>query len=91
MFRSGVRPVWEDEANKSGGRWVIPSQSHAHLREVWSELTFSVVGAQFGLEDEVRLVAGWVVVVMVGSWLVVLLGGWLVGSWVGHYIVLIAL
>jgi translation initiation factor 4E len=23
FFTSGIKPMWEDEANKNGGRWVI--------------------------------------------------------------------
>lgn len=23
LFREGVRPAWEDEANKQGGKWTI--------------------------------------------------------------------
>lgn len=23
LFKKGIRPMWEDEANNQGGRWVI--------------------------------------------------------------------
>ena len=23
FFKSGIKPMWEDEANKLGGRWII--------------------------------------------------------------------
>lgn len=23
LFKSGIRPMWEDDANKRGGRWLI--------------------------------------------------------------------
>jgi translation initiation factor 4E len=39
----GVRPVWEDDANKNGGVWRIRVQKEA-AEAVWKEILMSLVG-----------------------------------------------
>ncbi|KAI9472554.1 hypothetical protein LPJ55_005389 [Coemansia sp. RSA 990] len=52
MFRAGVRPVWEDPANASGGKWMIRLKKGISPR-MWEKLAMAVVGGVFGLADEI--------------------------------------
>ncbi|RMJ23796.1 Translation initiation factor [Aspergillus sp. HF37] len=53
IFRNGVRPVWEDEANKRGGKWVVRLKKGVADR-YWEDLLLAIVGDQFAeASDEV--------------------------------------
>jgi hypothetical protein len=43
LFRDGIRPVWEDEANKGGGKWTVRMKRQG-ASLVWEELLLSLVG-----------------------------------------------
>ena len=47
LFRRGVRPVWEDEANKRGGKWIVRLKKGVADR-FWEDLLLAIVGDQFG-------------------------------------------
>lgn len=34
FFRSSIRPIWEDEENQNGGRWIITLDKHVNRGEV---------------------------------------------------------
>ena len=46
IFKDGVRPVWEDEANKRGGKWIVRLKKGVADR-YWEDLLLAVVGDQF--------------------------------------------
>jgi len=46
LFRSSVRPLWEDDNNKLGGRWVLRLPKGAATR-VWEDLVLALIGEQF--------------------------------------------
>lgn len=46
IFREGIRPVWEDEANKRGGKWIVRLKKGVADR-YWEDLLFAIVGDQF--------------------------------------------
>ncbi|KAL4864205.1 hypothetical protein BDV12DRAFT_176572 [Aspergillus spectabilis] len=53
IFKKGIRPVWEDEANKKGGKWVIRLKKGVADR-YWEDLLLAMVGDQFAeASDEV--------------------------------------
>ncbi|WPH02154.1 Hypothetical protein R9X50_00500900 [Acrodontium crateriforme] len=56
LFHRGVKPVWEDARNASGGRWTfrIPK---AHAQQAWTELALLAIGEQLqtAIEDPARL------------------------------------
>ncbi|KAI9503532.1 translation initiation factor eIF 4e-like domain-containing protein [Coemansia spiralis] len=52
MFRAGVRPVWEDSANVSGGKWMIRLRKGVSPR-IWEKLAMAVVGDAFDVGDEI--------------------------------------
>jgi translation initiation factor 4E len=46
FFRDGIRPVWEDESNKKGGKWILRLKKGVADR-YWEELLLAMVGDQF--------------------------------------------
>lgn len=53
LFKKGIRPIWEDEENKNGGKWVVRLRKGVADR-YWEDLLFAIIGDQFGeASDEV--------------------------------------
>mmetsp|Transcript_34785 Transcript_34785/g.33912 ORF Transcript_34785/g.33912 Transcript_34785/m.33912 type:complete len:96 (-) Transcript_34785:211-498(-) len=52
IFIEGIKPAWEDENCKEGGRWImrIP-KSHSNL--FWENLVLAMIGEQFRCADEI--------------------------------------
>ncbi|KAF1962496.1 eukaryotic translation initiation factor 4E [Byssothecium circinans] len=46
FFKEGIKPVWEDEANKRGGKWIMRFRKGVADR-YWEELLMAMVGDQF--------------------------------------------
>ncbi|OAL04528.1 IF4E-domain-containing protein [Phaeosphaeriaceae sp. SRC1lsM3a] len=46
VFKHGIRPVWEDEENKRGGKWIMRLKKGVADR-YWEELLMALVGDQF--------------------------------------------
>lgn len=46
IFREGIRPVWEDEANRAGGKWILRLKKGVADR-YWEELLLALIGDQF--------------------------------------------
>ncbi|XP_028393629.1 eukaryotic translation initiation factor 4E-1A-like [Dendronephthya gigantea] len=61
VFKDGIKPMWEDERNKLGGRWLINSNrtQRADLDRIWLETLLCLVGEAF--DDYSDLVCGTVV------------------------------
>uniref|UniRef100_A0A672QVB9 Eukaryotic translation initiation factor 4E-1A-like n=2 Tax=Sinocyclocheilus grahami TaxID=75366 RepID=A0A672QVB9_SINGR len=50
LFKDGIEPMWEDERNKRGGRWLITlskQQRRADLDRFWLETLLCLVGESF--------------------------------------------
>jgi translation initiation factor 4E len=47
FFKYGIRPIWEDEVNKEGGKWVIRIKKGVADR-YWELLVLALSGDQFG-------------------------------------------
>lgn len=47
LFKKGVRPIWEDEENKKGGKWVVRLKKGVADR-YWEDLMLALIGEQFG-------------------------------------------
>jgi translation initiation factor 4E len=45
--------MWEDEANKNGGRWVIRINK-GYANKIWEDLILAMIGEQFELENEIN-------------------------------------
>ena len=51
LFRSGVRPIWEDEHNEAGGKWTAKANNTAQPPRVdgwWVRLLLRLVGETLG-------------------------------------------
>mmetsp|Transcript_4226 Transcript_4226/g.5918 ORF Transcript_4226/g.5918 Transcript_4226/m.5918 type:complete len:189 (+) Transcript_4226:74-640(+) len=56
-FKKGIKPMWEDDANRKGGKWIVRLRKGLASR-YWEELLLAVVGEQFDVgEDEICGVA----------------------------------
>ncbi|KAG6918204.1 hypothetical protein DXG01_015993 [Tephrocybe rancida] len=54
LFKSGIKPMWEDEANANGGKWVLTMKNNpALLDRCWSWLTMALVGEELEEGDEI--------------------------------------
>lgn len=57
MFKQGIRPMWEDDANKHGGRWLMTldkKQRSSDLDHFWLEILLCMIGEAFnGHSDEI--------------------------------------
>ena len=63
-LQEGVRPAWEDVANREGGRWVVggldPARRSQQLDAMWVEAMLYLIGAE---SEHESLVNGAVVMV----------------------------
>jgi translation initiation factor 4E len=46
IFKDGIRPVWEDDANKRGGKWIVRLKKGVADR-YWEDLLLAIIGDQF--------------------------------------------
>ncbi|KAI0253434.1 eukaryotic translation initiation factor 4E class II [Lactifluus subvellereus] len=54
LFKSGIKPMWEDEANANGGKWVLTMKNNpALLDQCWQWLTMALVGEELDETDEI--------------------------------------
>jgi len=47
LFKTGIRPMWEDPANKEGGRWLLTLdrfQRNQYLTDIWLEIMLYLIG-----------------------------------------------
>ncbi|KAE8441530.1 hypothetical protein EG329_004876 [Mollisiaceae sp. DMI_Dod_QoI] len=51
IFKRGIRPVWEDDENKKGGKWIVRLKKGVADR-YWEELVLAIVGDQFAEASE---------------------------------------
>ncbi|RIA82082.1 translation initiation factor eIF 4e-like domain-containing protein [Glomus cerebriforme] len=52
LFKQGVRPVWEDDTNISGGKWIVRLKKGLASR-YWESLVMAVIGDQFDVGTEI--------------------------------------
>lgn len=54
LFKSGIKPMWEDEANANGGKWVLTMKNNPVLLDrCWSWLAMALVGEELEEGDEI--------------------------------------
>jgi len=51
IFKKGIRPVWEDDENKKGGKWIVRLKKGVADR-YWEDLVLAIVGDQFAEASE---------------------------------------
>ncbi|KAJ3504298.1 hypothetical protein NLJ89_g8003 [Agrocybe chaxingu] len=53
IFKSGIKPMWEDPANANGGKWVLTMKNNpALLDRCWNWLAMALVGEELEEGDE---------------------------------------
>lgn len=52
LFRFGIRPMWEDENNKEGGKWIVRLRKGFATR-CWENLILAMLGEQFMVGQEI--------------------------------------
>jgi len=51
LFKKGIRPIWEDEVNKNGGKWIVRLRKGVADR-YWEDLLLAIIGDQFSEASE---------------------------------------
>ncbi|KAH8805946.1 translation initiation factor eIF 4e-like domain-containing protein [Xylogone sp. PMI_703] len=51
VFKKGIRPVWEDDENRKGGKWIVRLKKGVADR-YWEDLVFAIIGDQFAEASE---------------------------------------
>eukprot|EP00053_Salpingoeca_punica_P003247 m.42052 g.42052 ORF g.42052 m.42052 type:complete len:186 (+) comp12068_c0_seq1:147-704(+) len=52
LFVQGIKPMWEDDHNKNGGKWIVRLRKGLASR-YWESLALALVGDQFDVGDEI--------------------------------------
>ena len=52
LFQEGIQPLWEDEANKAGGRWHVWFQK-GYSNRLWEDILLATIGNQFEYADQI--------------------------------------
>jgi len=52
LFKMGIKPMWEDEANKFGGKWIVRLRKGLSSR-CWENLVLAMLGEQFMVGEEI--------------------------------------
>jgi len=52
LFKYPIKPLWEDEANKLGGKWIVRLRKGL-ASKYWENLMLALVGEQFDVGDEI--------------------------------------
>jgi len=52
VFKDGIKPMWEDEANRYGGKWIVRLRKGLSQR-CWENLLMAMLGEQFMVGEEV--------------------------------------
>ncbi|KAF8156591.1 translation initiation factor eIF 4e-like domain-containing protein [Crassisporium funariophilum] len=54
IFKSGIKPMWEDPANADGGKWVLTMKGNPGLLDrCWGWLAMALVGEELEDGDEI--------------------------------------
>jgi len=54
LFKAGIKPEWEDKANRQGGEWFVrKTLSLGFLDEAWKKLVLGMIGETLDPEHEV--------------------------------------
>ncbi|OXU30091.1 hypothetical protein TSAR_004180 [Trichomalopsis sarcophagae] len=52
LFKIGIKPMWEDEANQRGGKWIVRLRKGLVSR-CWENLILAMLGEQFMVGEEI--------------------------------------
>jgi translation initiation factor 4E len=52
VFKKGIKPLWEDDANRYGGKWIVRLRKGLASR-CWENLIMAMLGEQFMVGEEI--------------------------------------
>jgi len=52
LFKKGIKPLWEDELNRYGGKWIVRLRKGLASR-CWENLIMAMLGEQFMVGEEI--------------------------------------
>ncbi|DAZ99202.1 TPA: hypothetical protein N0F65_008235 [Lagenidium giganteum] len=52
LFKTGIKPMWEDAANRRGGKWMVRIRKGIASR-YWEDLVLAIIGEQFDVGNEI--------------------------------------
>ena len=52
VFQEGIKPMWEDEANVNGGKWIVRLRKGLAAR-YWEDILLALLGGQFRVGNEI--------------------------------------
>ncbi|CAJ0945473.1 unnamed protein product, partial [Mesorhabditis belari] len=52
FFKKDIKPTWEDEENKKGGKSILRIKKGTASR-IWENLLMAIIGEQFDVEDDI--------------------------------------
>uniref|UniRef100_A0A3B4YCM2 Eukaryotic translation initiation factor 4E family member 2 related sequence 1 n=1 Tax=Seriola lalandi dorsalis TaxID=1841481 RepID=A0A3B4YCM2_SERLL len=52
LFKEGIKPMWEDESNRNGGKWIIRLRKGLASR-FWENIILAMLGEQFMVGEEI--------------------------------------
>ena len=52
VFKEGIKPLWEHDANKKGGRWLVHIKKELANR-CWENILMAMLGEQFMVGEEI--------------------------------------
>lgn len=52
LFKHGIKPMWEDSANKYGGKWAVTLRKGS-VDRCWENLVLAMLGEQFMVGEEI--------------------------------------
>jgi translation initiation factor 4E len=54
LFKTGIKPMWEDPANANGGKWVLTMKNNPQLLDrCWAWAAMALVGEELDEGDEI--------------------------------------
>jgi len=55
LFKSGIEPKWEDQANQYGGKWILvcPTKNRNSLNDMWLGLALQLIGNCFEDDEDI--------------------------------------
>lgn len=56
LFKSGIKPMWEDPANAKGGKWIVRLRK-TKVDRAWENVCMAMLGEQFLVGQEICGVA----------------------------------
>jgi len=52
LFKTGIKPMWEDPTNAGGGKWVAVFRGdRSILDQIWENVVLSMIGETFGVDS----------------------------------------